>query len=105
MPSLTTTPDLPGEVEQELEQRGHRFERYADDCDVHVRSQKLGERALAGLCKIDDRQHPRVNEAKSAVRAPMIAILRLQPVGRRTLNRSVAAVSKHLTPHDIHQAM
>ena len=74
MPSLTTTPDLlPGEVEQELERRGHRFERYADDCDVHVRSQKLGERALAGLCKIDDRQHLRVNEAKSAVRAPMIA--------------------------------
>jgi len=37
------------EVDRELERRGHRFVRYADDCNVYVRSQRAGERVLAGL--------------------------------------------------------
>ena len=55
------------EVDRELERRGHRFVRYADDCNVYLRSHKAGERVLAGLCKLYDRLHLKVNEAKSAV--------------------------------------
>lgn len=55
------------EVDRELERRGHRFVRYADDCNVYVRSQKAGERVLEGLRKLYDRLHLKVNEAKTAV--------------------------------------
>ena len=55
------------EVDRELERRGQRFVRYADDCNVYVRSQKAGERVLNGLRKLYNRLHLKVNEAKSAV--------------------------------------
>jgi group II intron reverse transcriptase/maturase len=55
------------EVDRELERRGHRFVRYADDCNVYVRSQKAGERVLRGMRKLYDRLHLKVNEAKTAV--------------------------------------
>jgi len=55
------------EVDRELERRGHRFVRYADDCNVYVRSPKAGERVLEGLRKLYDRLHLKVNEAKTAV--------------------------------------
>lgn len=55
------------EVDRALEQRGHRFVRYADDCNVYVRSQRAGERVLKGLRRLYDRLHLKVNEAKSAV--------------------------------------
>ena len=55
------------EVDQELERRGHRFVRYADDCNVYVRSRRAGERVLNGLRRLYDRLHLRVNEAKTAV--------------------------------------
>ena len=55
------------EVDKELERRGHRFVRYADDCNVYVRSQKAGERVLDGLKKLYGRLHLKVNEAKTAV--------------------------------------
>jgi RNA-directed DNA polymerase len=55
------------DVDRELERRGHRFVRYADDCNVYVRSQKAGTRVLAGLRKLYDQLHLRVNEAKTAV--------------------------------------
>ena len=55
------------EVDRALERRGHRFVRYADDCNVYVRSQKAGERVLAGLRKLYTRLHLKVNEAKTAV--------------------------------------
>lgn len=55
------------EVDRELEKRGHRFVRYADDCNVYVRSQKAGNRVLVGLRKCYDRLHLKVNEAKTAV--------------------------------------
>ena len=55
------------EVDRELERRGHRFVRYADDCNVYVRSQKAGERVLCGLRRLYDRLCLRVNEAKTAV--------------------------------------
>jgi len=55
------------EVDRELEVRGHRFVRYADDCNVYVRSRRAGKRVLEGLHRLYDRLHLKVNEAKTAV--------------------------------------
>jgi len=55
------------EVDQVLQKRGHRFARYADDCNVYVRSQKAGERVLLSLRKLYARLHLKVNEEKTAV--------------------------------------
>jgi RNA-directed DNA polymerase len=55
------------EVDRELERRGHRFVRYADDCNVYVRSRRAGERVLDGLRTLYDRLHLKVNEVKTAV--------------------------------------
>ena len=55
------------EVDRELERRGHRFARYADDCNVYVRSRKAGERVMAMLKRRYDQLHLQINEAKSAV--------------------------------------
>jgi len=55
------------EVDRQLERRGHRFVRYAADCNVYVRSRRAGERVLAGLTKLYERLHLKVNEVKTAV--------------------------------------
>lgn len=55
------------EVDRALETRGHRFVRYADDCNVYVRSRQAGERVLDGLRRLYERLHLKVNEAKTAV--------------------------------------
>jgi RNA-directed DNA polymerase len=55
------------EVDKELEQRGHRFARYADDANVYVRSVRAGERAMALLRRCYAKLHLVVNESKSAV--------------------------------------
>jgi RNA-directed DNA polymerase len=55
------------EVDRELERRGHRFARYADDCNVYVRSRKAGERVMALLRRRYDKLRLKINEAKSAV--------------------------------------
>ncbi len=54
-------------VDKELEKRGHAFARYADDCNVYVRSRRAGERVMAALRGCYARQRLRVNEEKSAV--------------------------------------
>ena len=36
-------------IARELEQRGHRFVRYADDCNIYVRSERSGQRVMAGI--------------------------------------------------------
>lgn len=55
------------EVDKELERRGHAFVRYADDCNVYVRSRRAGERVLAALRQMYAKLRLRVNEEKSAV--------------------------------------
>lgn len=55
------------EVDRELERRGHCFVRYADDCNVYVRSRRAGERVMALLRRLYGRLKLRINEAKSAV--------------------------------------
>ena len=60
-------------LDKELEKRGHRFVRYADDCNIYVRSRKAGERVLAGLEKfLEKRLKLRINKAKSAVARPSV---------------------------------
>ena len=56
------------ELDRELEKRGHRFVRYADDCNIYVKSKRSAERVLASTQKyIEKRLRLKVNEEKSAV--------------------------------------
>ena len=55
------------EADKALEQRGHKFARYADDCNVYVQSQRAGERVLQSLGCIYAKLHLKVNEAKTSV--------------------------------------
>jgi RNA-directed DNA polymerase len=55
------------EVDRELERRGHRFVRYADDCNVYVRSRRAGERVLRALRGCYAKLALKINEAKTAV--------------------------------------
>lgn len=56
------------ELDKELEKRGHTFVRYADDCNIFVRSQKAGERVMQSLCNfIEGRLKLQVNLDKSQV--------------------------------------
>ena len=55
------------EVDKELEKRGHAFVRYADDCNVYVRSRRAGERVMQTLRRLYAKLHLRINESKSAV--------------------------------------
>ncbi len=58
-------------VDKELERRGHRFVRYADDCNIYVRSWRAGERVMAGVRGfLAKRLKLVVNAAKSAVDRP-----------------------------------
>ena len=58
------------EVDKELERRGHAFARYADDCNVYVRSRRAGERVMEALRRVYAKLRLRINEAKSAVARP-----------------------------------
>lgn len=55
------------EVDRELEKSGHAFVRYADDCNVYVRSERAGERVMERLRKLYAGLRLKVNEDKSAV--------------------------------------
>jgi hypothetical protein len=58
------------EVDKELEKRGHAFVRYADDCNVYVRSRRAGERVMAAMRLLYAKLRLRINESKSAVARP-----------------------------------
>jgi RNA-directed DNA polymerase len=59
------------ELDKELERRGHRFVRYADDCNIYVRSRRAGERVLDGVeCFLRKRLRLVVHREKSAVDRP-----------------------------------
>jgi len=55
------------EVDRELERKGHKFVRYADDCNVYVKSARAGHRVLAGLRRCYAKLRLKVNETKTAV--------------------------------------
>jgi RNA-directed DNA polymerase len=59
------------ELDKELETRGHKFVRYADDCNIYVKSKRAGERTMASIQRfIEGRLRLKVNEKKSAVDRP-----------------------------------
>ena len=59
------------EFDRELERRGLRFARYADDCNIYVRSERAGQRVMKSLTQfITKKLKLKVNEAKSAVARP-----------------------------------
>jgi group II intron reverse transcriptase/maturase len=59
------------ELDRELERRGHAFCRYADDCNIYVRSERTGERVLASVTRfLAERLKLEVNVTKSAVARP-----------------------------------
>lgn len=59
------------ELDWELARRGHRFVRYADDCNIYVRSERAGERVMASVTRfIERRLRLKINADKSAVARP-----------------------------------
>lgn len=59
------------ELDEELARRKHRFVRYADDCNIYVRSERAGKRVMASVVLfIEGRMGLKVNAAKSAVARP-----------------------------------
>jgi RNA-directed DNA polymerase len=58
-------------LDKELERRGHRFVRYADDCNIYVRSVRAGQRVLASVTRYLEKELKlQVNVTKSAVERP-----------------------------------
>jgi len=61
------------ELDRELERRGHRFARYADDCNIYVRSERSGQRVMDSITRfITQRLKLKVNDKKSAVARPQV---------------------------------
>src|SRR6266699_6610537 len=59
------------ELDRELERRGHRYLRYADDCNIYVASERAGQRVMESITQFITHQLKlKVNEAKSAVARP-----------------------------------
>ena len=59
------------ELDRELDRRGHRFVRYADDCNIYVRSEKAGRRVMVSLTRfIEGRLKLQINAEQSAVARP-----------------------------------
>jgi len=59
------------ELDKELEKRGHKFCRYADDCNIYVKSRSAGNRVMRSIRKfIEKKLKLKVNELKSAVDRP-----------------------------------
>jgi RNA-directed DNA polymerase len=59
------------ELDRELERRGHRFVRYADDCNIYVCSERAGQRVMESITRfITEKLKLKVNGAKSAVARP-----------------------------------
>jgi RNA-directed DNA polymerase len=112
------------DLDKELTRRGHRFCRYADDCNIYVRSHRAGERVMASVTRfLTQKLKLKVNEAKSAVAQPekrkflgftisndgaerRIAPkaldkfkVRIRDMTRRTSGRSVKQIVEDLAPY------
>jgi RNA-directed DNA polymerase len=60
-------------LDKELEKRGHRFVRYADDCNIYIGSERAGERVMASIEQfLTKRLKLKINKAKSAVARPSV---------------------------------
>jgi RNA-directed DNA polymerase len=80
------------ELDRELERRGHRFVRYADDSNIYVRSERAGQRVMESVKRfITDKLKLKVNESKSAVAKPQERkFLGFSFTGGKELKRKIA---------------
>jgi RNA-directed DNA polymerase len=80
------------ELDRELEARGHSFVRYADDCNIYVRSERAGQRVMESIQRfITHRLKLQVNQAKSAVARPQERkFLGFSFTGGKELKRKIA---------------
>lgn len=83
------------ELDKELETRGHSFCRYADDCNIYVKSKKAGERVLVSITEfIEKKLKLKVNMAKSSVRhcsdVKFLGYTLLSGGGMRVADQSIA---------------
>src|SRR5258706_9003306 len=80
------------ELDRELERRGHRFVRYADDSNIYVRSQRAGQRVMESVKRfITEKLKLKVNESKSAVAKPQERkFLGFSFTGGKELKRKIA---------------
>ncbi len=80
------------ELDRELEARGHRFVRYADDSNIYVRSERAGQRVMESVKRfITEKLKLRVNESKSAVAKPQERkFLGFSFTGGKELKRKIA---------------
>jgi group II intron reverse transcriptase/maturase len=86
------------EVDKELEKRGHAFVRYADDCNVYVRSRRAGARVMSLLRRLYARLRLRINEDKSAIDVAWNRKLLgydFWVAGGQTVKRGVASKALH----------
>lgn len=90
-------------LDKELERRGHKFVRYADDCNVYVASQRAGERVMANVTKFLERKLKlRVNKEKSAVDRPQkrkflgFSLTQSKEPKRRIASQAIARFKKRV---------
>ena len=89
------------ELDRELKRRGHRFVRYADDCNIYVRSEKAGRRVMESLTRfIERRLKLQINAEKSAVARPwnrsfLGFTVRNEPEFRRCIANKAVVRFKH----------
>lgn len=91
------------DLDKELEWRGHRFVRYADDANIYVRSKRAGERVLTSVRHfLQERLKLRVNEQKSAVDRPWrrkflgFSMYKSRKVGTRLAPESIRRLKDRL---------
>jgi RNA-directed DNA polymerase len=80
------------DLDRELEKRGHGFVRYADDCNIYVRSERAGQRVMEGIGRfITQKLKLKVNEEKSTVARPEVRkFLGFSFMGGREPKRRIA---------------
>jgi RNA-directed DNA polymerase len=83
------------ELDRELERRGHRFVRYADDCNIYVRSERAGHRVMESISKfITGKLKLKVNQSKSRVDRPWrCKFLGFRIISGKQTKRSIAPSS------------
>jgi len=85
------------DLDRELERRGHRFCRYADDCNIYVRSRRAGDRVLTSMTRfLETRLKLRVNREKSAVDRPWKRTFLGYTVCQRRYNVRLKVASKSI---------
>ena len=82
-------------LDRELERRGHRFVRYADDCNIYVRSERAGRRAMGSITRFIERKLKlKVNREKSGVdKVHRLSFLGFSFTAGKTLKRRIAGGS------------